>query len=76
MIWREFDHSKFKGLQVQPRSDENPEQTIRRFSRKVRDGQILRQYLDRRHHTKPSQRRKQKEARAAFDRRAEDGCSK
>lgn len=70
--WKDFDFSRFKGIAVAARDDEDPERFIRRFMKKVRNEGILNELWDKSHYEKPSVRRRKKSARARFLRKIED----
>lgn len=58
--------SKFKGISVAPKSNEQPDKLIKRFIRKCRSEGILQEVYLRRSYEKPSDKRRRKEARAKF----------
>jgi small subunit ribosomal protein S21 len=70
--WKEHDFSRFKGIAVTARDDEDSERFIRRFMKKVRNEGILNELWDKSHYEKPSVRRRKKSARARFLRKIED----
>lgn len=72
VIWPEWDHSKFKGIQISPRPGEDTEKLVRRFTRKVRNEGILQEDWERRGYTKPSVKRRRKSSRARFRRDLEE----
>jgi len=63
---------KFKGLEVKPRPNEDPEKLIKRFIKKVRSDGILQEVFLRRAYEKPSVKRRRKSARARFLRKVEE----
>jgi len=69
--WKDFDHSRFKGIAVSARDDEDPERFIRRFMKKVRNEGILDELWEKSRFEKPSIRRRRKSARARFLRKIE-----
>jgi small subunit ribosomal protein S21 len=70
--WRDFDFSKFKGISVSARDDEDPERFVRRFMKKVRNEGILNELWQKSRYEKPSVRRRRKSARARFLRKIQD----
>lgn len=56
-------------LEVSPRPNETPDRMIKRFMKKVRNDGVLAEVFERRHYRKPSEKRRRKEAQAAFNRR-------
>jgi ribosomal protein S21 len=70
--WKNFDFSKFRGIVVELRDDEDSERLIRRFMKKVRNEGILNELWDKSQFLKPSVRRRRKSARARFLRKIED----
>jgi small subunit ribosomal protein S21 len=70
--WKDFDFSKFKGVQIVPRSDEDGDRLVKRFTRKVRNEGILQEVYLRRAYEKPSMKRRRKSARARFLRQLEE----
>jgi small subunit ribosomal protein S21 len=70
--WKEHDFSKFKGISVHAREDEDSERFIRRFMKKVRNEGILDELWEKSHYEKPSVRRRKKSARARFLKKVED----
>jgi len=61
--------SKFRGIEVKPRPNEDAERLIKRFSRKVRNDGILQEVYLRKGYDKPSVKRRKKAIRAAFARK-------
>lgn len=59
-------------LEVTPKPQESPDRMIKRFMKKVRNDGILGEVYDRRFYRKPSEKRRRKEAMAAFNRRSSD----
>lgn len=74
--WKDFDFSRFKGLQASPRPDEDPERFIKRFLKKVRNDGILQELYIKSRFEKPSVRRRRKSARARFLARVEATTAK
>lgn len=74
--WKDPDFSRFKGLAVTPRPDEDPERFIKRFLKKVRNDGILQELYTKSRFEKPSVRRRRKSARARFLARLEADPSK
>lgn len=74
--WKDPDFSKFKGIVVTPRPEEDPERFIKRFLKKVRNEGILQELYMKSRFEKPSVRRRRKSARARFLARLEEGTSK
>jgi len=70
--WKDFDNSKFKGIVVASRDDEDTEKFIRRFMKKVRNEGILDEQWEKSYYEKPSVRRRKKSARARFLKKIED----
>ena len=70
--WKDNDFSRFKGIVVNARDDEDPERLIRRFMKKVRNEGILNELWEKSYYEKPSVRRRRKSARARFLRKIED----
>lgn len=70
--WKEFDFSRFRGIVVSARDDEDPERFVRRFMKKVRNEGILNELWEKSRYEKPSVRRRKKSARARFLRKIED----
>ena len=64
--------SKFKGLEIKPRPNEEPDKYIKRFMKKVRNDGVLQEVYQRRAYEKPSIRRRRKAARARFLRKIEE----
>jgi small subunit ribosomal protein S21 len=64
--------NRFKGLEVRPRPNEEPDRYIKRFLKKVRNDGILQEVFLRRAYEKPSVKRRRKAARARFLRKVED----
>ncbi len=56
-------------IEVTPRKEEPPERMIKRFMKKVRNEGIMQELYQRRGYEKPSQARRRKRARAAFNSR-------
>ena len=69
--WPTFDHSRFTGVAVQPAAGEPIERAARRFLRKLRGCGQDREVRERRSYTKPSEMRRRKRARAAYQRERE-----
>ena len=63
--------NRFKGIEVRPRPNEEPDRYIKRFMKKVRNDGILQEVYQRRAYEKPSVRRRRKRAQARFLRRVE-----
>lgn len=63
--------SRFKGIEVRPRPNEEPDRFIKRFMKKVRNEGILQELYLRRAYEKPSVKRRRKRAQARFLRRVE-----
>jgi ribosomal protein S21 len=70
--WKDFDFSKFRGLQIVPKQDEDPDRIVKRFSKKVRNDGVLQDLYMRRGYEKPSVKRRRKSSRARFMKRFED----
>lgn len=70
--WKDHDFSRFKGIEVHARDDEDPERLIRRFMKKVRNEGILNELWEKSYYEKPSVKRRKKSARARFLRKIED----
>lgn len=64
--------SKFRGLEVKPRNNEEPDRFIKRFMKKVRNEGVLQEVYLRRAYEKPSVKRRRKQARARFLRMIEE----
>ena len=64
--------SRFKGLEIRPRPNEDPERFIKRFQKKVRNDGILQEVYLRRSYEKPSVKRRRKRAQARFLRKIEN----
>jgi len=64
--------SKFKGLEIKPRPNEEPDKYIKRFMKKVRNDGVLQEVYQRRAYEKPSVKRRRKAARARFLRKIEE----
>lgn len=62
----------FKGLEVRPRNNEEPDKYIKRFLKKVRNDGVLQEVYLRRAYEKPSVKRRRKSARARFLKRIEE----
>ena len=62
----------FKGLEVRPKPNEEPDRYIKRFLKKVRNDGILQEVFERRAYEKPSVRRRRKSAKARFLRKIEE----
>ena len=58
--------NRFRGLEIKPRPNEDPERFIKRFLRKVRNDGILQEVYLRKGYDKPSVKRRKKSIRAAF----------
>jgi small subunit ribosomal protein S21 len=69
---KEHDFSRFKGVQVTARPDEDPERMVKRFMKKVREEGVTQEAYERSYYEKPSVRRRRKSARARFIRRSEE----
>lgn len=65
----------FKGLEIKPRPNEEPDRYIKRFLKKVRNDGILQEVFLRRAYEKPSIKRRRKSARARFLKRIEEQAS-
>ncbi len=65
------DFSRFRGIEVRPRTDEEPDRLIKRFMKKVRNDGILQDLWERSRYEKPSERRRRKSARARFMKKVE-----
>ena len=63
---------RFRGIEVRPRPNEEPDKYIKRFLKKVRNDGILQEVFERRAYEKPSVKRRRKSARARFLRKIED----
>ena len=63
--------SRFKGLEIRPRPNEDPDRYIKRFMKKVRNDGVLQEVFQRRAYEKPSQKRRRKRAQARFLRKLE-----
>jgi small subunit ribosomal protein S21 len=63
--------SRFKGLEIRPRPNEDPDKYIKRFMKKVRNDGVLQEVFQRRAYEKPSQKRRRKRAQARFLRKLE-----
>ena len=63
---------KFKGLEIRPRPNEEPDKYIKRFLKKVRNDGILQEVFLRRAYEKPSIKRRRKSARARFLKKIEE----
>lgn len=63
--------SKFKGLEIRPRPNEEPDRYIKRFMKKVRNDGVLQEVFRRRAYEKPSEKRRRKRAQARFLRKLE-----
>lgn len=63
--------SRFKGLEIKPRPNEEPDRFIKRFMKKVRNDGILQEVYLRRSYEKPSVKRRRKRAQARFLRKIE-----
>jgi len=70
--WKDHDFSRFKGIQITVRDDEDPERFIRRFMKKVRNEGILQEVYEKSYYEKPSVKRRKKSAKARFLRKMED----
>ena len=67
---------RFRGVEIRPRPNEEPDRYIKRFLRKVRNEGIIQEIYQRRAFEKPSVRRRRKSSRARFlARLAEQGPS-
>jgi small subunit ribosomal protein S21 len=64
--------SRFKGIEVRPRPNEEPDRFIKRFLKKVRNDGILQEVFLRRAYEKPSIKRRRKQARARFLKKIEE----
>ena len=64
--------NKFKGLEVKPRPNEEPDRFIKRFLKKVRNDGILQEVYLRKGYEKPSIKRRRKAARARFLKKIEE----
>jgi small subunit ribosomal protein S21 len=58
--------NKFKGIEIKPRPNEEPDRYIKRFMKKVRNDGILQEVYLRRAYEKPSVKRRRKQAQARF----------
>ena len=63
---------RFRGIEVRPRPNEEPDKYIKRFLKKVRNDGILQEVFQRRAYEKPSVKRRRKSARARFLRKIEE----
>lgn len=63
--------NSFRGIEVKPRPNEDPERFIKRFTKKVRNDGILQEVFLRRAYEKPSVKRRRKRAQARFLRKIE-----
>lgn len=63
--------SRFRGLEIRPRPNEEPDRFIKRFMKKVRSDGILQEVYLRRAYEKPSVKRRRKRAQARFLRKIE-----
>ena len=66
--------SKFRGLEIKPRPNEEPDRFIKRFMKKVRNDGVLQEVYLRRSYEKPSVKRRRKRAQARFLRRTQQGA--
>jgi small subunit ribosomal protein S21 len=66
---------KYRGLEIKPRPNEEPDKYIKRFLKKVRNDGILQEVFLRRAYEKPSIKRRRKSARARFLKRIEEQAS-
>lgn len=57
---------EYRGIEVTPRVGEDFERMIKRFTRKVRDERVLEEYRERQYYRKPSEKRRQKKAKARY----------
>jgi small subunit ribosomal protein S21 len=57
---------RFKGIEIRPRPNEEPDRFIKRFLRKVRNEGIIQEVFLRRAFEKPSVKRRRKQSRARF----------
>jgi small subunit ribosomal protein S21 len=64
--------SRFKGLEIKPRPNEEPDRFIKRFMKKVRNDGVLQEVYLRRAYEKPSVKRRRKQAQARFLRKLEN----
>jgi small subunit ribosomal protein S21 len=64
--------SRFKGLEVKPRQNEDPDRFIKRFMKKVRSDGVLQEVYLRRAYEKPSVKRRRKRAQARFLKKVEN----
>jgi small subunit ribosomal protein S21 len=64
--------NKFKGIEIKPRPNEEPDRYIKRFMKKVRNDGILQEVYLRRAYEKPSVKRRRKQAQARFLRKLEN----
>lgn len=63
---------RFKGVEVRPRGGEDSERLIKRFMKKVRNDGVLQEIYARRAYEKPSVKRRRKQSRARFLKKAEE----
>ena len=63
---------RFRGIEVRPRPNEEPDKYIKRFLKKVRNDGVLQEVFQRRAYEKPSVKRRRKSARARFLRQVEE----
>ena len=64
--------NKFRGVEIKPRPNEEPDKFIKRFMKKVRNDGVLQEVYLRRSYEKPSIKRRRKSARARFLRKLEE----
>ena len=62
----------FKGIQVTPKPNEPIDSVIRRFTRAVRNSEILDEYRRRQSYEKPSDRKRRKRNTAMWKNRAQE----
>lgn len=58
--------SKFKGIQIVPRPNEDPDRMIKRFTKKVRESKILEEFRSKQFYEKPSVKRRRKHSMAVW----------
>jgi small subunit ribosomal protein S21 len=63
---------KFRGLEVKPKPNEEPDRFIKRFLKKVRSDGILQEVYLRKAYEKPSVKRRRKSSRARFLKKIEE----
>jgi small subunit ribosomal protein S21 len=64
--------NKFRGIEIKPRPNEEPDRFIKRFIKKVRSDGILQEVYLRKAYEKPSIKRRRKSSRARFLKKIEE----